>query len=35
MNETTGFGVHTFWPNGADVPGEALTSSRKSLIDDE
>jgi hypothetical protein len=34
-SETTGFGVHTFWPNGADMPGEASTSSRKSLIDDE
>ena len=27
--ETTGFGVHTSWPSGADMP------SRKSLIDDE
>lgn len=34
-SETTGFGVHTSWPNGADMPGEASTSSRKSLIDDE
>lgn len=34
-SETTGFGIHTFGPNGADMPGEASTSSRKSLIDDE
>ena len=33
-SETTGFGIHTFGP-GVDMPGEAPTSSRKSLIDDE
>ena len=33
--DTTGFGIHTFGSNGVDMPGEAPTSSRKSLIDDE
>jgi hypothetical protein len=34
-SETTGFGIHTFGPDGADMSRETPTPSRKSLIDDE